>query len=65
MSLNWAAVAGRSAGTLAIAAMMASSTSSGTVSRTTWTLGTCSMAWRAMMARALEPVNGGAPVSIS
>jgi hypothetical protein len=59
------AVWGRSAGTLAIAAMMASSTSSGTVSRITCRLGTCSMACRAMIWRALAPVNGGEPASIS
>ena len=65
ISASCVAVWGRSAGVLASAARIASSTSSGTVSRTTWRLGTTSMAWRAMMARALGPVNGGCPISIS
>ena len=59
------AVCGRSAGTLASAAMTASSTSSGTEARTSWSPGTGVMAWRAMMARALGPVKGGVPASIS
>ena len=44
---------------------MASSTSSGTASRTSRMPGTASIVWRAMTARAFAPVKGGWPVSIS
>ena len=65
ISTKAAADCGRSTGALAIAAKIASSTSSGTMVRTMRTLGTCSMMWRAMIAIALLPVNGGSPASIS
>ena len=55
----------RSAGVFSSACMTMSSTSSGTAARTTWRLGTFSIEWRAMIAMAFGPVNGGWPMSSS
>ena len=64
-SQNSAIVWKRSAGVFSKARITASSTSSGTDWRTTWRLGTTSIAWRAMIAIAFGPVNGGCPMSSS
>ena len=62
---NAAALAYRSAGTLFSTREIASSTPAGTVARTVRRRGTGSMACRARIACAVEPVNGGCPASIS
>ena len=64
-STNSAAVAKRSAGTLAIAFSSAASTYAGTAGRTTRTDGIGSWRWRAMTACTVRLENGGNPVSIS
>ncbi len=61
---NSAAVWKRSAGTLAIARTIASSTASGTVLRTIFRLGTLSSECLASSAMAVGPENGGWPASI-
>ena len=55
----------RSAGDLAIAVMITSSSSSGIACRMIVGGGTLSIVWRAMMAIAVGPVNGIWPTSIS
>ena len=59
------AVRNRSAGALARAHMMISSSSGEMVSRMIAGLGTWSTEWRAITAWGLGPVNGGVPASIS
>ena len=62
---NSATEAYRSAGTWASAVRMACSTPSGTLSRTVRSRGTVPTTFRAWMAWAVAPVNGGSPASIS
>ncbi len=62
---NWAAVAKRSAGTLASAFFTACSTASATLGRTARSEGAGSVKRRAIIACAVGPANGTAPASIS
>ena len=64
-SANSVIVAKRSAGDLASARSSARSTASGTFGRRTRTEAGASIAWRAIVARAPVPANGGSPASIS
>ncbi len=64
-SRNCAAVANRSAGTLASALRIGCSTASGTVSLAVRRAGGGSNVFRAKIACGLVPVNGGSPASIS
>ena len=64
-SANSAVVGNRSAGVLARARRIASSTASGIVVRTIDGGDTMSSEWRAMIACAVGPEKGGAPTSIS
>ena len=62
---NSAAVANRSAGSFSSACSTAASTCGGMVCRWLVSERGCSVTTRATMACAVEPVNGGSPVSIS
>ena len=62
---NSSAVANRSAGSFAIARVIARSTAGGTVCLTVCSEGTGSTACRARICCAVRPVNGGWPASIS
>src|SRR5439155_18996285 len=64
-SANSTAVGNRSAGVFDSARRIASSVASGIVSRTIDGGDTMSREWRAITARAVGPVNGGSPTSIS
>src|SRR6185437_5228257 len=64
-SANSAVVGKRSAGVLASARRIASSTASGIVTRTIDGGDTMSSEWRASTACAVGPVNGGSPTNIS
>ena len=64
-SANCSVVANRSAGSFAIALVIAASTAGGTFGRTSRIEGIRSIDWRARITCGEEPANGGSPMSVS